>query len=186
MNSYRIPCLFVALLTSVALAGPSTTARAAEVSGLIVAEDGSPLDAIEVRLWRDDSGKGHSIVFTALTAADGLYAFTEVPAGIYLLDARMGPGRSGNLGDLWYDVAEPFGNGLLASVADELDLADDTVLTGMDFTLPLYGGFDGRIIGSDRPLVGVLVRAERTSMPQYHHNDFSDEPRSGPDTEPAG
>ncbi|MFU8805161.1 MAG: hypothetical protein ACNA8W_15205, partial [Bradymonadaceae bacterium] len=151
----------------------AASAMAATVSGTISASNGTGIANMEVRLW-EQTPKGFTIAYTVQTVAGGTYSFTNVAAGGYKLDARMAPGVSGHYGDTWYDVEEPSSNGLFPADADILTINAGDVLTGIDITLPLTGGFDGQILApGGAPLSGVVVRAESLSDHRYGHNDYT-------------
>ena len=152
-------------------AGMPRLARAGSLSGTIHGAGGAPLPGMEVRLWSEDP-KGWKISTTVQSDASGAYAFTGVPAGRYLLDARMPAGYTGNYGDRWYDVVDPTGDGYIGEDADVIEIADTDALTGYDLTLEILGGLDGRVLNeSGTPFTGALIRAEWKTDFRFNHND---------------
>lgn len=170
----RLPLALALLLAGLVVAPPP--ASAAELSGQVVAASGGALPDIEVRAWRDDDGKGFDIVATSRTGDDGAWTLGDLAEGVYLLDARMAAGVTGNWADRWYDEAEPFADGYIAAAADRISLAQDDVLAGFTLTLELAGGLDGRVLAGDQPVSGLWARVERASAYDVHHNDRTDEP----------
>ena len=167
-----------AIFSGLAVVLCSGLAHAATVSGKISDSNGAGLASMEVRLW-SQGAKRWSIAATEVTAADGTYSFANVPAGDYKLDARMSPGVDGNYGDTWYDVAAPTANGLVGADADILSLGASDTLTGMNLTLPVLGGLDGRIVEAGTPVQGLAVRAESKMDHRIHHEDDTDGPCCG-------
>ena len=162
----------LALLLGVAPA----PADAATLSGWVRDTGGAGIVGIQVRAWRDDDGKGHTVVASTATTRDGEWTLTDLEAGVYRLDARMPAGQVGQWADRWYDVAAPFADGYVASAADDIRLAQDDVLAGFELQLESTGGLDGRIVAGAQPLTGLWVRVERAGAPDIHHNDLSDAP----------
>lgn len=156
------------------LALPSATASAASLAGTIRDEGGAGLSGMEVRVWANADGKGWTILSTVATGGDGTWGVDPLVAGEYLVDVRMPNGMTGNYADRWYDVAEPLGDGWVQSDADVITLEGDTARAGVDIVMPIAGGLDGRIVGGGAPAAGIVVRAERASLPAVHHTDRSD------------
>jgi uncharacterized protein (TIGR03382 family) len=150
-------------------------AFAGSLSGTVRNEASQPLQMMQVRLWAQGP-KGYSIALSTVTDGAGNYAFANIPAGNYKLDARMAPMVSGNYGDRWYDVAAPTSGGYVAEDADVLAIAQTDALTGYDFTLQVLGGFDGRVYSGVNLFPGALIRAERAGEMRIHHNDLSQTP----------
>lgn len=143
---------------------------AAPLSGRVADEGGTGVADLEVRLWRNDDGKSWRPVLSTRTGADGAW-WMDAPAGTYRLDARMPPGMTGNYADRWYDVAEPLGNGWIASEADSIEVVDDGAYPGLDLVLPVTGGANVRVLGNGTPRGGILVRAEQADDARIHHTD---------------
>lgn len=153
----------------------ASSALGASVSGRITS-GASGVDGMEVRLWGRTS-KGHSFLAPTgrlvTTAADGSYAFTNVPAGTYKLDTRMAPTMSGNYGDRWYDVAPPSSGGYAQQDADDLVLLATDDRMGIDIEVEMNGGLEGRTLHLGAPLGGLTVRLESLDDLRVHHNDAS-------------
>ncbi len=150
-------------------------ALAATVSGTITTADGADLGdgGMEVRLW-GQTPKGYSISYEMLTSAGGAFSFTDVDPGNYKVSARIGPGISAPYGDTWYDVEDPYSEGIFGSDADVLEIDAGDVVTGIDIELPITGGFHGSIHGpTNTPVPDVWVRAESRTDHRHHHNDLT-------------
>lgn len=157
----RLPLLAVSLWCAVA--------SAATVSGRIADAGGAGISGGEVRLWAR-AAKGFSFTATGgaviAAGANGVFSFTGVPAGDYLVDVRPGNGY----GDRWYDTN---GNGYVAADADVITLTATQTRTGVDITVEQGGGVDGVARLGASLAAGLQVRVEQVSDPRVHHNEDS-------------
>lgn len=148
----------------------AASAGAATLSGTVSASPPGT-GPFEVRLWTQAAPPKGSISITAtqVTDASGAYSFKLLGPGTYLIDARGTATSHTNLGDRWYDVAQPFGSGYVGEDADRLVVVTGAeTFAGLDLVLDVLAGLDGTVSGAN--LVGQFVRAESTADVRVHHN----------------
>jgi len=173
-------CIAACILLGITLGGP-VQVDAATFEGRIVDVAGVGLAEMEVRLWRDDDGKGFRPVHILVTGAGGGFSFVDVEPGEYKLDARMAPGFTGNYSDRWYDVEEPSSDGWRAGNADIFIAEPGVVFSDLQIVMLIHGGLEGRVVVGGTPREGVRVRAEIATDHAIHHNDTSRAPCCGGD-----
>lgn len=124
--------------------GPAALAQAGQIAGQVTDELGSPVAGLTVQLadpWGGD-------VAWAATDAGGLYAFTGLADGTYLVRASSDPALD-LVGQYYPGVNEHDWD-----LAARLEVAGGTVHSGIDFTLAPAGSIQGTLFG---PAAGESV-----------------------------
>ncbi len=73
---------FLCIAAVLCLIAGAASAQTGGVTGLIVDPDGNAVEGAKVSLWLDEACQGY-----AMTDAAGIFNFTDVPIGTYLLKA---------------------------------------------------------------------------------------------------
>ena len=114
---------------------------------VVSADNGAPLRRAQVRITATEQ----RLMKSAVTDANGMYSFSDLPAGRYSVNVA----RNGYV-SLQFGQQRPFEPG------KPLELADGQVAQKIDFALPRGGVIAGRITDEvGEPLAGVGVRAMR-------------------------
>jgi hypothetical protein len=114
---------------------------------VLASDSGRPVKRARVFISAAELSEGRGL----LTDADGVFDFTELPAGRYTVSVS----KSGFI-SLTYGQRRPFQAGT------PLQLGDGQQLRGVDFRLPRGGVISGQVLDEGgEPMAGVTVRAMR-------------------------
>ncbi|HKV99628.1 MAG TPA: carboxypeptidase-like regulatory domain-containing protein [Vicinamibacterales bacterium] len=136
-------------LVVVVAAGQQPRPGTAGIAGQVTdARSHAPLPGAVVAL----NGRGAPPPARVITDADGRFAFSDLPPGVFgVVASRNGYFGSG-------DARDPFGPGRL------VELTADHAVTDVTLSLWKLGAISGTVIAEGDPLVGIEVNALRRSL----------------------
>lgn len=139
---------------------PVRAGYAGTISGVVMDSGGNPIDGANTLIWVNaytDDPCGSCQWFTnGQIGADGAYSITGLNAGTYFLQTS-----SNNPPDYvneWWTGNVPDPSSFDCSDAQSLTIAQEDVLTSIDFKLDMCGSIIGRLVDEDGlPLGGLSV-----------------------------
>lgn len=119
----------------------------ARLAGRVTVTGGAPLGSV----WVDAYQPGGTLVDSGLTATDGVYAVTGLPAGTYYARTYVG---AANYANEWYDNVAVIGVDVPSDTAQALVLAAGGAFTNANFVLAAGGGIAGSVTNVAGPTLG--------------------------------